>query len=208
MAQDVLHHQNSNKHSRIDQETKTLYYKPTHQQRSSSKCFVFLLAAFVFLCAALLVFASIVRIRNPQVKLTSATLTQIHYSSTTSSSFNATLLAHLTITNPNYGGFSYDNSEVSVVYGGGVRFGDIARLGKDTVKARESKGINVSMKVRSPNNVTLLAGNHSGAFNLTSYAKFNGTVRLLKIIKKRNNIEVACLINLNFTSHQVQAIHC
>ncbi|KAL1355763.1 hypothetical protein HN51_007748 [Arachis hypogaea] len=210
MAQKDVHHQ-KNKHSRIDQET-ALYYKAgaTHQQRSSSKCFVFVLAAFVFFCATLLVFASIVRFRNPQVKLTSATLIQIRYNNPTSSLpslFNATLLTHLTITNPNYGGFSYENGEVSVVYGG-LRIGDIARVRSDTVKARKSKEMNVTMKVRSPNNVTLLSGNHSGTLNLTSYARFNGTVRLLKIIKKRNTIEMACVINLNFTSHQIKAIHC
>ena len=208
MAQAIQSKHSWLKHKKIDQET--ALYKPIHEE-GSSKCFVFVLAAFVVLCAALLAFASIVRLRNPEVKLISTTLTQIRYSASPSSgSVNATLITHISIKNPNYGGFSYENSTVSVLYDG-VRVGDRAIIGSDTVKARETKGMNVTMKVWSVNATVawnLSSDINSGMLNLTSYAKFSGNVQLLKIINKRKTIEMACVMNLNLTSHAVQGIQC
>lgn len=185
-------------------------YKPKHKERSS-KCLVFVLVVFVILCALVLVSACILRVTSPEIKLTAATLNKISYSSSPSASFNATVTTHLSIRNPNYGGgFSYENSKVIMCYYG-LRVGDRV-ISSDTVKARENHGMNVTINVRSgklPIGGNLTSDiNSSGMLNLTSYAKFSGTVELLKIFNKRKSIEMACTMNLNLTSHAVQGIQC
>ncbi|KAK7253068.1 hypothetical protein RIF29_37473 [Crotalaria pallida] len=197
-------------HQKYDQ--KFALYKPKHDEQSISKCFVFFFAAFVILCAILLISACIFRVRSPEVKLTSATFNQISYNNNNNSSpyasFNATLISHLSISNPNFGGdFSYENSKMSVLYEG-VSFGDRV-ISNDTLKARETRGRNVSINVRSVGKLLNLTSHiNSGMLNLTSYAKFSGTVQVLKIINKRKIIEMVCSMNLNLTSHTVQGIQC
>lgn len=184
-------------------------YKPVYEKRSS-KCFVFVLAAFVFCCAVLLVSAIVLRVRSPEVKLRSVTLNQISYNASPSASFNATVTYHLSIRNPNYGGFSYyENSAMRVLYAG-VKVGD-REINSDRVKQRETKEMSVTVNVRSGNWLELpVAGSdiNSGTLNLTSYAKFSGMVQLLKIIHKSKTIEMVCIVNLNLTSHAIQGIQC
>ncbi|XP_027362577.1 late embryogenesis abundant protein At1g64065-like [Abrus precatorius] len=183
--------------------------KPTHEERSS-KCFVFVLATFVILCAVVLGIASFLRVRGPYVELISATLSQINYSASPSSpSFNATLITFLIIRNQNYGPFSYENSMMSVLYAG-AKYGDKGiRSGR--VNERETNELNVIVIVRSatvPVTGNLSSDINSGTLNLTSYVKFSGIVHLLRIINKKKTIEMACTMNLNLTSLAIQAIQC
>ncbi|XP_061352862.1 uncharacterized protein LOC133297701 [Gastrolobium bilobum] len=195
------------RHETIDQETAMSW--PKHKKES--KCFVYMLAAFVIFCAGLLVFACVMRVNNPDVKLTLATLNQISYRASPSSSFNASMIIHLRIKNPNHGGFRYENSSVNLLYRN-VRVGGRV-IRSDRVKAKETKEVTVPMDVRSvklPVNVAGILSTeiNSGTLNLTSYAKFSGTVTLLKIINKRKTIEMACIMNFNLISHSIQGIQC
>ncbi|KAJ1416150.1 Late embryogenesis abundant protein [Sesbania bispinosa] len=207
MAQDILTKHSLLRHQTIDQEA--AMYKPVREERSS-KCFVFVLAAFVMCCAVLLAFASLLRLRSPEIKLRSATLNHISYNSASpSASFNATVIAHISIKNPNYGAFSYENSTVRILYAG-VKVGD-REIRSNRVNGRETKEMNVMVNVKSsklPVTGNLSSDINSGTLNLTSYAKFSGTVQLLKIINKRKTIEMACIMNLNLTSHAIQGIQC
>ncbi|CAJ1927614.1 unnamed protein product [Sphenostylis stenocarpa] len=186
------------------------YNKSIPKEPRSGKCFVCVLAFFVILCALLLVFASIVRVRNPRVKIRSATSNQISYSvSSSSPSFNATVVIFFSIKNPNLSAFTYENSSVSVLYAG-VKIGH-RPINGGRVSFRKTKEINVIVNLSSaeiPVTANLSSDMNSGCLNLTSYAKFSGIVRLLKIMKVKMNIETACAMKLNFTSHVIQDIQC
>ncbi|XP_057443742.1 late embryogenesis abundant protein At1g64065 [Lotus japonicus] len=201
-------HNIQTKNSWLRYHQETAMYKPVQQEKRSSKCFVFVFAFFVFCCAILLVFASILRVRNPQLKLRSATLNQI--SCINSSSFNATVITyHLSIKNPNYGGFSFENSRVSVLYAG-IRVGE-RKIHGDRVNGRGSREMNVSVNVsfaKVPVTGNLSSDINSGTLNLRSYAKFSGTVHLLKMINRRKIVEMACSMDLNLTSKAIQGVQC
>lgn len=112
--------------------------------------------------------------------------------------------------NPNFGGFNYGNSTVSVMYG--VVSVGAWEISGARIEPRETKEINVMVNMRSSK--LLVGGNnitneiHSGMVKLTSYAKLSGTVNLLKIVKKRKIIGLACSMNLNLTSHSIHHIQC
>ncbi|KAF7828209.1 late embryogenesis abundant protein [Senna tora] len=173
--------------------------KPTHTQQRSGRCFVFLFAAFVMLCALLLVFASVVlRPRTPLLQLQSASLNH-----TPSSPFF--ILSHLTLTNPNFGTFAYHSGNMSVFYGNST-VGD-AELGSGAVKGREVKSIDVPLNLRSNDN----NNSHDilyGSLNLTTYIELRGTIRLLKIFNKKRTAHLACTIHLNLTSHSIHSYQC
>lgn len=199
---------------------------PIHEQgkRSSSKCLVYTLAAFVTLLAVWTVFASIVTLseRDPEIRLGSAKLTAMHIStssnysyraSPTTSSLNVTMMARVTLTNPNFGPFDYGNSTVSVLYG--VTCVGVGEIEAATVEARETKEINVMVKVNigSSNKLLLVSGNftsdiHSGILKLRSYAKLSGSVHVLKFVNKRKTMVMACIMSLNLTSHSFQHLQC
>ncbi|KAK7253069.1 hypothetical protein RIF29_37474 [Crotalaria pallida] len=183
-------------------------------QQRSSKCLVYALTSFVTLFALWLIFASIVlRVTDPKLKLRSARVMHISYSILPSSpSFNITMIATMTIMNPNFGHFDYGNGSVMSVVYGNVSVG-VGEICGDTMEARENKEINVMVNVRSSKK--LVSGNnnltnqiHSGTLELRNYAKLSGTVNLLKIVKKKKTIEMDCIMNLNLTAHSVHHIQC
>lgn len=172
--------------------------KSIQQERRSGKCFVYLLAAFVILCALVLVFASLLRVKNPYLKLRSATSNKISYS--TSPSFNATLIIFLALNNPTFGAFTYENNSLSVLYAG-LKIAH-SQINGGRVSFRQTKEIHVTVKFMSAIDIT------SGSLNLTTNVFFSGKVHLFKIINIRKTIEMPCSMNLNFTSHATQAIQC
>ncbi|CAK8539337.1 unnamed protein product [Lathyrus sativus] len=189
-------------------------YKPVRQERSN-KCFVFFFTFFVICCAVLLVAALIFRLRNPEVKLTSTTLNQITYNVTSPSrSFNATILIYFSIWNPNFGGiFSYENSDVKLLYAG-VKVGYM-KIPDARVKERRTKHTDVMMNVKFPELILDENGNftrrvYSGTLNLTGYVKFSGIVQIqwLKIVHKKETIELVCNLRIILTSRAIQGIQC
>ncbi|TKY70984.1 Late embryogenesis abundant protein [Spatholobus suberectus] len=182
------------------------------EEKQSSKCLVYTLTGFVTLFAVWFVFASIVlRVGDPEIQLRSARLMHNthNHNVSLSSPFNVTMIASVTLTNPNFGRFYYGNSTVSVLYGAssvGAWELEGARVG-----ARDTKEINFMVLMRF--NKLLVKGNltndiRSGMLKLRSYAKLSGTVHVLKMVKKRKTIEMACIMNLNLTSHSIHHLQC
>ncbi|KAI4326883.1 hypothetical protein L6164_019407 [Bauhinia variegata] len=177
--------------------------KSTRKQ-GTNKCFVYILASFVVLFAVVLVFASIAfRVKSPQIELRSATASHITSITSPSPSFNVTMIAYLTIKNPNFGRFDYDNSTVRVLYEG-ASVGEKG-FASARVKARQTKGINITVN----SGIILVTSDiNSWMLNLTSYTKLNGKVHLFKILKKTTTTEMACIMNLNLTSKSIQDFQC
>ncbi|XP_058772970.1 late embryogenesis abundant protein At1g64065 [Vicia villosa] len=189
-------------------------YKPPRQERSN-KCFVFFFTFFVICCAVLLIAALILRLRNPEVKLTSTTLNQITYNVTSPSrSFNATVITYFSIWNPNFGGiFSYENSDVRLEYAG-VKVGYM-KIPDARVKERRTKHTSVTVNVKFLEIIGNENGNFtsdvsSGTLNLIGYVKFSGIVQIqwLKIVHSRKTIELVCNLGINLTSRAIRGFQC
>lgn len=199
-------------HQRSDEEIAT--FKALRKERSG-KCFVYVFAGIVILCLLTLVFALIVlRFRFPDVNLSSVAVKNLRLSnvgtaSSSNSSFSATLVAEVTIKNTNFGRFNFENSTMSVLYGG-MNVGDI-RIGRWSVKARETRKMNVAVEVRSnrlSDTKNLSSDMMSGMLKLNSYASLSGRVNLLNIIKKRKIAEMNCTMTLNLTSGAIEDLQC
>lgn len=184
------------------------------EEKQSSKCLVYTLACFVAIFSVLFVFASIVlHLGDPEIELRSARLVHnannyYSLSSSHSHSFNVTMIAHVTLKNPNLGCFYYGNSSVSVLYGAtSVGAWDLEGA---RVEPRETKEFKFMLHLRFRK---LLNGNlthdiRSGILKLRSYSKLSGTVHVLKMVKKRKTIVMACIMNLNLTSYSIHHFQC
>ncbi|KAK7308958.1 hypothetical protein RJT34_05321 [Clitoria ternatea] len=162
------------------------------QRKQSSKFFVYIFASFVTLFALFTLFASIVlRVTNPQIEFISATFMHVHHA-------NITMFARVTLTNPNFGPFHYNNTTVAVSNVGA------RKLQGGRVEARETKKIDfvVNLRFHKPFNLS------SDVMKLRSYAKLSGTVHVLKFVKRRKITVMACIMNLNLTSYSVHQILC
>ncbi|KAG5061528.1 hypothetical protein AAZX31_01G208200 [Glycine max] len=190
------------------------------EEKESSKCLVYALVVFVAILFIWLVFASIVlRVGDPQIQLKSARLmhnTYNNHSVSSNSSFKVTLLARVSLTNPNlFCRFYYGNTRVSVLYGAssvGAWELEGARL-----EGRETKEIDFVVHMSFSTKLVVVKRNltndttHSdsaGMLKLRSYAKLSGTVHVLNMVNKKKTIEVACILNLNLTSYSTQHFQC
>ncbi|KAK7406081.1 hypothetical protein VNO78_07698 [Psophocarpus tetragonolobus] len=173
------------------------------EEKESNKCLVYALIVFVAILFVWLVFAStMLRMGDPEIELKSARLTHKHNVNNDSHS-NVTMIAGVSLANPNLlGRFYYGNTTLSVLYGASSV--GAWELEGSRLEARETKQIDFMLHMSFHN----LKRNLTNNLKLTSYAKLSGTVHLLHMIKKTKTIHMACFINLNFTSYSTQHFQC
>ncbi|KAB1215400.1 hypothetical protein CJ030_MR4G025310 [Morella rubra] len=176
-------------------------FKDEHEEQRrvarSSKCPVCILALFVILCITILVFAKLVlSVKSPNVKLTSVTVEHLRYGNAPSPSFIATMVAEMTVENRNFGNFEFQNGLAYVKYGG-VTFGKW-KIGDGVANGKSTKKMTIKLDVMSNKHPASTLSNdiNSRTLKFSSYAKLNGRVCSLKIIKKKTTAEMNCTMIL------------
>ncbi|XP_010251952.1 PREDICTED: uncharacterized protein LOC104593683 [Nelumbo nucifera] len=165
---------------------------------------LFLLHIVVFSVLALTVF----RFKDPDIQLTSITidgagnLTQIF----SSSSYNVTVTNQLAISNRNWGEFKFDDSTLTFSYLNAV-LGE-GQIPGGRVKKRSTRRMKVTMEVRSDQ--LLKAPNLVGSefIRLSSYAKLNGKVKMLNMMKRSRSGEMNCTMTIYLMTQNVQELSC
>ena len=195
-------------HHRSDEQNPI--FKAIRKERNN-KCFIYFFAGIVILSLILLIFSLIVlRPKSPSVKLRSVTVKNLKYTKSPGPSINATLYLVLTIKNPNFGSYKYENSSARILYGG-QRIGE-RRVGKGRVGAKETKRVSLTMEIRSsrlPEGANNLSSDlNSGVLRVSGYARITGKVRLIKIIKTRKTTEMKCDMTLVFKTKTIKDFKC
>ncbi|XP_062074463.1 late embryogenesis abundant protein At1g64065-like [Humulus lupulus] len=195
-------------HHRSDEENPA--FKAIRKERSN-KCFIYVFATIVALGLVLLVFSLIVlRPKSPDVKIRSVTVKSLHYATSPWPSVNATLVAELSIKNPNFGPYSFDASSARILYGG-QKIGE-RRFTKGRTATKGTSRFSVTMDVRSSrlpegaNNMTSDLNN--GVFKISSYARISGKVQLIKIINNRKTREMKCSMTLVLKTKRIKDLRC
>ncbi|XP_058202754.1 late embryogenesis abundant protein At1g64065-like [Rhododendron vialii] len=156
--------------------------------------------AFAIFLAGIFVLFSITftRIRNPQIRLQSASFSSISFqypdNVTSSPSFNVSMNAVLGIKNTNFGPYKYDSTTV-YVYDTGIQVGS-ATIPKSKASSRSTKKINVPVILASPTNLSAssIIGHeiNAGLIFLTIQSELNGKVELMFGLKKKKTIYLDC----------------
>ncbi|OMO79648.1 Late embryogenesis abundant protein, LEA-14 [Corchorus capsularis] len=180
-------------------------------KRNNAKCLAYVAAFIVFQTAVILVFAlTVMRIKSPKVRFGAVAVESFSSgSSSNSPSFEMKLVAQVTVKNTNFGHFKYENSTVTIFYGG-MPVGE-AVIEKGRARARQTKKININIDISSSrlsSNSNLGNDMNAGVLPLSSQAKLSGKVHLLKVIKKKKSGEMSCTMGINLATRSVQDLKC
>jgi hypothetical protein len=174
-------------------------------RRRTGRCFVCVLAGFVVLSFVVLVFAAtVLRVKSPDAILTSVTAKNLRYGGSSSPSFNATLVAEMSIKNMNFGHFEFASGAANVQYGG-VIVGKRKIVG-GVLNAKGTMKMNITVDVTA-SNVSEIDVN-SGVLELRSYARLRGRICSMKIIQKMKTAEMNCTMTINLTAATINDLIC
>ncbi|KAF8413665.1 hypothetical protein HHK36_001657 [Tetracentron sinense] len=179
-----------------------IMFKPMYTTHMSST----LLAETIII----LVFAlTVMRIKTPDLKLRSVIIQNLNIVPGASPSFSTTLIGQMTVKNKNFGHYTFDNSRVTVSYGGNT-VGETQKA-KGCAKARNTRKMNITMEVSSEklwSNSNLSNDVSSGMLIVSSHAELSGKVQLMKIMKKRKTAEMNCIMKVYLTSQAIEDLNC
>ncbi|KAK6155627.1 hypothetical protein DH2020_009875 [Rehmannia glutinosa] len=173
---------------------------PTTKQR---KWLAFILIGITLQTIIILVFVlTVMRVRNPKIRVRSVTVEFPTVNSTNSPSFSMSLNAKVTVKNKNFGHFKFSDSAVSIIYKGSA-VGNAVIPGS-RVGARSTKKMNVTVAVGSNMDPFL----DSGMITLSSHAKLEGRVYLFKVIKRKKTATMNCTMDVDTRSREVVNLRC
>ncbi|XP_076899419.1 uncharacterized protein LOC143553282 [Bidens hawaiensis] len=161
-------------------------------------CVVTAVLLIIIIVTSITLYFTLFKPKQPKITTQSVTLESFSTNVFDITDTNVTLGISLMINNPNYGGFTYENSTSYVTYRGDVVA--VAPVMADTIPARgqHSVGTNVLVigksLVTNPNFLMDLASN---TLNFTSTTKLKGKAIVLKVIKKKATTYSSCDVSLH-----------
>ncbi|KAK6920070.1 Late embryogenesis abundant protein, LEA_2 subgroup [Dillenia turbinata] len=167
---------------------------------------VYLIQVIVIIILIFTVF----RVKDPVIKMNNVKVLHLDLINGTipAPGSNMTLLADVSVKNPNYVSFKYGNTTTSVYYRGTL-VGE-ARNGPGESKARRTSQMNVTVDIivnQVLSNPNIKTDYESGTVSMTSYTRVGGKVKIL-FIKKHILVKMNCTITANVTSQQIDDLKC
>lgn len=193
-----------------DDEEASLNLKRDSKKRCI-KCCGFI-TAFLLLQAVVVIVLifTVFKVKDPVIRLNGVTIDKLELNGTTPKpGSNMTLTADVSVKNPNYATFKYQNTSTSLFYHG-MLVGEAHTLpGKS--KARRTLRMNVTIDFimdKLLSNPMLKSDVGSGLLPMTSYTRVAGRVNMLNIFKKHVVVKMNCTIAANITAKTIQDQDC
>ncbi|XVF33249.1 hypothetical protein REPUB_Repub17cG0152700 [Reevesia pubescens] len=154
---------------------------------------------------------TVFRVKDPTIKMNGVTVTNLELinGTTPRPGSNISLIADVSVKNPNVASFKFRNTTTTLYYYGTV-VGD-ARGPAGSAKARRTMRMNITVDIitdrllASPN---LVADVSSGTLTMSSYSRIGGRVNMLNIIKKHVTVTMNCSMTVNISSQAIQEQKC
>lgn len=119
------------------------------------------------------------------------------------------LIADVSVKNPNIASFKYGNTTTNLYYHGTV-VGEVRGPGGET-KARRTVRMNITVDVmtdRILSDPNLASDAGSGVLGLESYSRIGGRVNVLNVYKRHVTVKMNCSLSVNVSSQGVQGQKC
>ncbi|XP_021280731.1 late embryogenesis abundant protein At1g64065 [Herrania umbratica] len=154
---------------------------------------------------------TVFRVKDPVIKMNGVAVTHLELinGTTPKPGSNISLIADVSVKNPNVASFKYKNTTTTLYYYGTI-VGE-ARGPPGRAKARRTMRMNISVDIitdrllASPN---LVADVSSGTLTMSSYSRIGGRVNMLNIIKKHVTVKMNCSMTVNISSQAIQEQKC
>ncbi|XP_021289571.1 uncharacterized protein LOC110420539 [Herrania umbratica] len=159
----------------------------------------------------LVLFFTVFRIQDPMIRLNSVTIQRLEFFQNGSlrTDVNVTLLADVSVKNPNVATFKFNNSTTLIYYGGRV-VGEGDHL-QGKAKPRRTLRRNVTVDI-IPEKIlavpSLMSDIASQALNISSYTRISGRVRILNIIKKNVVVKFNCTMTYRLSGQEFHGESC
>ncbi|KAL3499290.1 hypothetical protein ACH5RR_038383 [Cinchona calisaya] len=122
---------------------------------------------------------------------------------------NLTILADVSVKNPNIASFKFKNASTTLYYDGNV-IGE-AKMPGANAKAGRTLRLNVTMDVMLAKvlNVSRLKADYlAGILPMSSYTRMSGRVKILSLVKMGVVLKTNCSMIVNATSYNIQYQDC
>ncbi|KAM5572316.1 hypothetical protein ABKV19_012399 [Rosa sericea] len=171
------------------------------------------LAAAMFLILAVIAIVlgfTIFHVKGPRITMNGVTIEQLTITANGSlqTGSNITLLADVSIKNPNVASFKYENT-TTLVYFNGTEVGE-GRSPAGVAKARRTMRMNVTVDIVPAKILAVqefFKESAEGVLTLTSFTRVHGKVKVV-MVKRNVVVELNCTMTYNFTSQGIQGDKC
>ncbi|THF94380.1 uncharacterized protein LOC114320830 [Camellia sinensis] len=186
--------------------------KKHHHNPKYLKCCGYISALILILAFTILMLIfTVFRVKEPVLNINSGKINGLDRASknTIRLDTNLTVVADVSIENPNVVAFKFGNTTTTLYYGGvvvgnGRNPAGVAEAGK-TVRTN----MTIDVMTEKILGVRRLTSDLSyGALGMRSYTSISGGVKILKIIKKNVVVKVNCSMTFNITSQAIQDQIC
>ncbi|KAL2251780.1 UNVERIFIED_CONTAM: hypothetical protein Sindi_2300300 [Sesamum indicum] len=154
---------------------------------------------------------TVFKVKDPIIRMNGVTVERlelINGTTTPQPGSNMTLNADVSVKNPNYASFKYQNTTTALFYRG-TEIGE-ARGPPGRAKARRTMRMNITVDVMTDRILSqpdLSSDINSGLIAISSYTRVGGRVKMF-IIKKHVTVTMNCTITINATSQAIQQQKC
>ncbi|CAI9094197.1 OLC1v1029891C1 [Oldenlandia corymbosa var. corymbosa] len=192
--------------------------KKKNRENINSKCIKWCgcITALLLILAvvALVLKFTVLHIKDPVLKVNSVTIQGLKVGGALGSNpllpgTNLTLISDVSVKNPNFASFKFDNTTTSVYYGGKIVGEALTPAG--IAKARKTVRLNVTVDVLVDQIWTvprLGSDLLAGVLPVSSYTKISGKVKILKIVKKGVVVRMNCTMNIDIRSQSITDQNC
>ncbi|KAJ6701790.1 LATE EMBRYOGENESIS ABUNDANT PROTEIN [Salix koriyanagi] len=181
-------------------------------RRNCIKCCGCITAIFLILATTIVVLVlTVFQVEDPVIRMNNVSVQRLEFANgTLRADVNVTLVADVSVKNPNAATFKFNNG-TTTVYCGGMVVGE-ANTPPGKAKARRTLHMNVTVDL-IPSKLLAVPGLMSDILsvrklNVSSNTVIGGKVRILQIIKKYIVVRVNCTVTYNFASQAIQGGHC
>ncbi|OWM72097.1 uncharacterized protein LOC116193085 [Punica granatum] len=177
------------------------------QQRNYLKCCGCVTAVLLILAVVILILVfTVFQVKDPKIRMNQVTVTRLDFANgTLRQDVNVTLLADVSIKNPNVASFRFSNTTTSIFYEGTL-VGE-GRTPGGKAPAHRTLRLNMTLDI-IPAKLMAIPGLRSdlgsGALTVESSTKVHGRVKIMSMIKKKVVVRLNCTITYNIATTAVQ----
>ncbi|PQM36621.1 uncharacterized protein Pyn_19755 [Prunus yedoensis var. nudiflora] len=193
-------------HLRSDEEEVIVSSHIKLSQRKYVMCCGCVSALFLIIAVTAIVLGfTVFHVKGPRIKMNNVTIQQLELANgTLRSDTNLTLLADVSIKNPNVASFKYENT-TTMVYYREMEVGQ-GRTPAGVAKARRTMRMNVTVDI-VPREIMVVPGFTSevasGTLKVSTYTRIQGKVKIV-MVNKNVVVELNCSMTYNFASKEIQ----
>ncbi|XP_030547982.1 late embryogenesis abundant protein At1g64065 [Rhodamnia argentea] len=196
---------------RSDQDEASVFAKNVRKQRFI-KCCGCIIAFMLILAVVIIILAfTVFRVKEPVIKMNEVTVTRLELVNGTvpKPGVNMSLIADVSVKNPNAASFKYSNTTTTLYYHGTV-VGE-ARGPPGKSRAWRTMRMNISVDIITDSllsNPNLKTDTKLGLLPMSSYSRIPGRVNMLNIVKKHVIVKMNCTMTVNISSRAIQEQKC